>query len=130
MVTLRDLLEALVGRIDDISATEQEKRASVYGEAEADGSLLMDGLMRVEEFEEAAGIRLADDAHVGIDTLSGLLTAILGRFPAVGENITVQDRTLRVEALDGLRVSRIRLLPERESSAANEVSSSDNASEY
>jgi len=127
MVTLRDLLEALVGRIDDITAADKEKRATVDGVAEADGSLLMDGLMRIEEFEEAAGIRLADDAHVGIDTLSGLLTAILGRFPRVGEHITVQDRTLRVEALDGLRVSSVRLLPERDSRAADEGAASDRA---
>jgi len=127
MVTLRDLLEALVGRIDDITAADNAKRPSVYGVAEADGSLSLDGLMRVEEFEEAAGIRVEDDAHVGIDTLSGLLTAILGRFPAVGETIAVEGRTLRVEALDGLRVARVRLLPRRESSSTKNSNSPNSA---
>jgi putative hemolysin len=117
MVTLRDLLEALVGRIDDTTAAEREMTASVQGVPEADGSILLDGLMRVEEFEEAADIHLADGAHAGIDTLGGLLTAILGRFPIVGESIAIQGRTLTVEARDGLRVSSVRLLPTRESSA-------------
>jgi hypothetical protein len=48
----------------------------------------------------------------------------------VGEHITVQDRTLRVEALDGLRVSTVRLLPERDSGAADEGIASDPAGDY
>ncbi|MBA3270024.1 MAG: HlyC/CorC family transporter [Acidobacteria bacterium] len=109
MVTLRDLLEALVGRIDDTLSTEVN--APTEGTIEADGSLLLDGLMRVEEFAEAAGVRLVDESHESVDTVGGLFTAVLGRFPAIGEEITVEGRTLRVEARDGLRVSSVRLLP-------------------
>jgi len=78
---------------------------------EADGAVLLDGLMRVEEFEEAAGIRLDDESHERVDTLGGLFTAVLGHFPEIGEEITVGGRTLRVEARDGLRVATVRLLP-------------------
>jgi CBS domain containing-hemolysin-like protein len=111
MVTLRDLLEALVGRIDDTLATEFNP--PIEGTLEADGSLLLDGLMRVEEFEETVGVRLDAASHEGIDSLGGVFTAVLGRFPALGEEITVKGRTLRVESLDGLRVSTVRVLPFR-----------------
>jgi len=109
LVTLRDLLEALVGRIDDVPL--HEVSAPITEALEADGALLLDGLMRVEEFEEAAGIRLDDESHERVDTLGGLFTAVLGRFPEIGEEITVKGRTLRVEARDGLRVATVRLLP-------------------
>ncbi len=109
IVTLRDLLEALVGRIDDTLSTEVN--APIEGALEADGSLLLDGLMRVEEFEEAAGIKLQDEDHENVDTLGGWFTAVLGRFPVIGEEITIEGRTLRVESRDGLRVSSVRLLP-------------------
>ena len=63
---------------------------------------------------------MTDAARQGSDTLGGLLTSLLGRFPAIGDNIVVEGRALRVEALDGLRVSSVRLLPQRESSVADQ----------
>ena len=47
-VTLRDLLEALVGRIE----TSRPRNAPSEGTLKADGTILLDGMMRVEEFEE------------------------------------------------------------------------------
>ena len=117
IVTLKDLLEALVGRIDDKTAQEDKKSNSPAAVLQANGSLLLDGLMRVTDFEEAASLRLPDDARKGVDTLGGVLTSLLGRFPAIGEDIVVQCRALRVEGRDGLRVSSVRLLPQRESTA-------------
>jgi putative hemolysin len=109
MVTLRDLLEALVGRIDDMPVNEVN--APVEEAPQADGAVLLDGLMRVEEFEELADVRLDGESYEGVDTLGGLFPAVLGRFPEVGEEMTIEGRTLRVEARDGLRVATVRLLP-------------------
>ena len=81
------------------------------GASKSDDSLLLDGLMRVEEFQEATGVRLDDDAHEGVETLGGLLAAVLGRIPEVGEEIVIGGRRLRVEARDGLRVETVRCLP-------------------
>jgi putative hemolysin len=109
MVTLRDLLEALVGRIDDMpsNAVDTSNERSI---ADANGAVLLDGLMRVEELEEAEGIRVDDDLYAGVDTIGGLFTAVLERFPEIGDEITIKGRTLRVEARDGLRVATVRLL--------------------
>jgi putative hemolysin len=109
MVTLRDLLEALVGRIDDAPPTADG--ITTEGDVEADGSVLLDGLMRVEEFEEAAGLRLEEESHEGVETLGGLIAATLGRIPEVGEQIGIGGRALRVEARDGRRIATVRLLP-------------------
>jgi putative hemolysin len=110
MATLRDLLEALVGRIDD--APPAADGITAEGGVEADGSVLLDGLMRVEEFEEAAGLRVeGEESHEGVETLGGLITAILGRIPEVGEQVGIGGRALRVEARDGRRIATVRLLP-------------------
>jgi CBS domain containing-hemolysin-like protein len=94
MITLRDLLEALVGRIEDGPATAGDVPVS-DGRLEADGSILLDGLIRVEEFEELARVRLGDEqAHEGVETLGGLIPAILGRFPDVGEEVRIAGRRL------------------------------------
>ena len=111
IVTLRDLLEALVGRIEDGPPIAGDAPVS-DGRVDPDGSMLIDGLLRVEEFEELAGVALGEDErHEGIETIGGLIPALLGRFPDVGEEVHVGGRRLRVESRDGLRVATARLLP-------------------
>ena len=109
LVTFRDLLEALVGRIDDAPASAAH--AAEEPLANPDKSLILDGLLRVEEFEEVAGIRLDDSLREGAETLGGLLTSLLGRFPEVGEEISIEGRTIIVESRDGHRVASVRLQP-------------------
>lgn len=106
MLTLRDLLEALVGRIEDAPDTQQPT-----AERRIEDVQLLDGLMRVEEFEEAAGIRLADEERQGVDTLGGLVASLVGRFPEVGEEVAIGSRRVRVEERDGFRIAKLRLLP-------------------
>lgn len=117
MVTLRDLLEALVGPIEDRTATEGMLVAE--GRVDTDGSVVLDGLMRVEEFEEVAGVRVDDAVRQGIETLGGLVAAILGRFPEIGEEVTIGQRTVKAEERDGFRVAKVRLLPLAASGASN-----------
>jgi putative hemolysin len=110
MITLRDLLEALVGRIEDGPPAAGDVPIS-DGRLETDGSMLLDGLLRIEEFEELAGVRLSEEeSHEGVETIGGLIPALLGRFPYVGEEVRVGGRRVRVERRDGLRVATVRLL--------------------
>lgn len=108
LVTLDNLLEALVGSIDTGPAIDA---ASAGQRIESDGFLLLDGLLRVDEFVEVAELRLDDDATEGVEPLGGVIPALLGRFPEVGEEIRIGDRTLRIEPRTGLRVATLRLLP-------------------
>jgi putative hemolysin len=109
ITTLEDLVEALVGRIDEEPPLGTDSPAAPA--AEPDGSLLLDGLMRLAEFEELTGLRLDEAVHEEVATVGGLVMERLGRMPALGDEIAVGDRTLRVEALDGRRVATVRLLP-------------------
>jgi putative hemolysin len=108
IVTLENLVEALVGRIEEEPPFGFEAPPITL---EADGSLMLDGLMRLEEFEEVAGVKLPEEIHEQVDTLGGLVMSSLDRIPEVGDEIEVSGRTLHVEVLDGRRVDAVRLLP-------------------
>jgi CBS domain containing-hemolysin-like protein len=108
LVTLADLMRALVGRLDEESAVGGPAGAA----PQPDGSVLLDGLMRVPELEELLGAEL-DEAEGGdVSTVGGLLMARLDRMPGVGDEVTLAGHRLRVEQLDGRRVSVVRLCRE------------------
>jgi putative hemolysin len=108
IVTLSDLMRALVGRIDEESSFGPSGHARV----EADGSMLLDGLMRTHEFEELIGRDLKEPERAGVETLSGLVMALLDRLPQVGDEVALPGHRLRVEGLHGRRVGSLRLFRE------------------
>ena len=107
IATLADVMRALVGRIGDESGTAESGRVV----AEPDGSMRLDGLMRIHEFEELIGGQLEEPERDQVDTLSGLVMARLGRLPQVGDEVAIAGRRLRVEQLEGRRVGTFRLPP-------------------
>ncbi len=88
VVTLEDVIEEIVGEIDD----EQDVRVKRH-EREDDGSWRLSGLMRPDEAAEAVGV-LLDESEVS-DTLGGVLVEHLGRMPERGDRVVVDavDRT-------------------------------------
>jgi CBS domain containing-hemolysin-like protein len=105
IVTLGDLMRALVGRIDEESPAGGPAGVTV----QPDGSLLVDGLTRVHELEELLGTELDEAERGEIATVGGLVMARLDRMPRLGDEAIVAGRRLRVEQLDGRRVSLVRL---------------------
>jgi CBS domain containing-hemolysin-like protein len=106
LVTLENILEELVGQIQD--EFDQEKPMVVKtGEQTWD----VQGALPVHDLEQLIGIPLAED---GVTTTSGLVTRRLGGFPKVGDVLAVGPCELRVEEMDDTRVARLRLqrLPE------------------
>ncbi len=111
IVTIQDLVEALVGPIQDEPALGGADTSAAGGGRAADGSLLLEGLTDLAEFQERTGLPVDPADHHLAKTLGGLVMARLGRVPAAGDQISLHGRTLRVEALDGRRVATVRLLP-------------------
>jgi CBS domain containing-hemolysin-like protein len=105
IVTLGDLMRALVGRIDE----ESPGGGPAGVTPQPDGSLLVDGLTRVHELEELLGTELDEAERGDVGTVGGLVMARLDRMPRAGDEVTVAGRRLRVEQLDGRRVSLLRL---------------------
>ncbi|MFD3739641.1 hemolysin family protein [Streptomyces sp. NPDC058629] len=92
IVTYEDIAEELVGDIADESDTVVEL-------AVADGAgWVVDAGRRLDEIEEATGIVLPEEGDY--DTLAGLIIDRLGRFPIVGDRLTVADVRIEVRTLD------------------------------
>ena len=108
---LEDLVEALVGRMDEEPPSGSGVPSVPLVQAEPDGSMVFDGLTRLSEFEEITGLRLDEQARDTVETLGGLVMTKLGRMPAVGDMVRIAGRVLRVEDLDDRRVAAVRLLP-------------------
>jgi CBS domain containing-hemolysin-like protein len=115
IVTLHDLLGALVGRIQAEEPFETKPLTAPRPSPAPDGSLLVDGLTRLPELEELTGVRLDEASHEAVDTVGGLVMLRLGRLPAVGDEVRVDGWLARVEVLDGRRVAVVRLAPAAES---------------
>jgi CBS domain containing-hemolysin-like protein len=109
LVTLGDLMRALVGRIAEEAApgTPVEDGAPARRE---DGSVLLDGLMRIAELEEVLGQDLPELEEADVDTLGGLVMERLDRIAQVGDEVTLAGRRFRVEAVEGRRAALVRLL--------------------
>jgi len=103
LVTLEDLLEEIVGDVQD--AFDHAEPAVRW---QADGSALVDGLLQIEEVNEAFGLSLEDAYYT---TLGGLVMGRLDHIPAVGDELTLAEHgiRLRVEKVDGLRAAQLRL---------------------
>lgn len=102
MVTLENILEELVGQIQD--EFDQEKPLLVRtGET----SWEVAGTLPLHELQELVGGSLREE---GITTASGWVTQRLGGFPKVGDVVDAGAYQLRVEAMDGMRVARLRVL--------------------
>jgi putative hemolysin len=71
-----------------------------------DGSAVVDGLVLVRDVNERFGLHIDETSYI---TVGGFVLGVLGRRPRVGDTIEVDGRRLRVEALDGIRVARVRL---------------------
>ena len=111
LITLHDLVEGLVGRIDEEPPAAGTDRPAQPRALEADGSQVFDGLTRLRDFEEATGIEVTDEERQAADTLGGLIMLKLGHLPRAGDEVEVGGRQLRVERLRRRRVAEARLLP-------------------
>ncbi len=101
MVTLENILEELVGQIQD--EFDQEKPLAVRLD---DQTWELLGALPVHELAELAGEPLAEE---GITTTSGWVTHRLGGFPKEGDVLTLGACELRVEEMDDRRVARLKL---------------------
>jgi CBS domain containing-hemolysin-like protein len=103
IITLEDLLEELVGDIqDEFDVEETEVRSLESGE------ILVDGGVHLEDLEHDLGISFG---NVEEETVGGFIFGRLARSVQVGDEVEIEGATLRVEAIEGLRVTKVRIIP-------------------
>jgi CBS domain containing-hemolysin-like protein len=104
IVTLEDVVEEIVGEVSD-----EHDRTRTTGRISADGSWTVPGLWRPDEVRDRLGALVPDGP--AYETLGGYVMACLGRVPLVGDEVFVPGWSLRVDAMDGRRVDRLRFTP-------------------
>lgn len=109
LVTMEDLVEAVVGDIDD----EHDEAAAVAITPKPGGVYEADARAPLEDLEAALGAELTpEDFEEEIDTVAGLVTALAGRVPQLGEIIAHPGGyEFQVLDADPRRVKRVRLRP-------------------
>ena len=99
LVTIEDVLEEIVGDIDDEHDDAADEGVLIA--AQADGQFVVDALTPISDFNERFSADFADDEY---DTLGGLLTAAIGHLPEAGEELTLGRFTFRVARADARRL--------------------------
>lgn len=102
MVTLGDVLERIVGEVDE--ETEELEMEDVV--ELAPNLYSVSGLLLTEDIEELFESKIEDEHN---DTIGGVVFSQLGRRPEVGDEVRLNGLVFRVERLDGLRIDRLRV---------------------
>ncbi|MBF0971492.1 MAG: HlyC/CorC family transporter [Actinomyces graevenitzii] len=104
VVTLEDAVEEIVGEVSD---EHDRRRAGIH--LDSAGRWIAPGWSRPDEFTARTTIRIPDDGPY--ETLGGLVMNELGRIPQIGDEVTLPTCTILVDAMEGRRVTRVRITP-------------------
>lgn len=103
LVTIEDVIEQIVGDIDDEYDIEDDQDIR----RDADREFTVRGSTRIEDFNEYFGIELADEEF---DTIAGLVIQQFGRMPRRGESAQIAGMEFRVLRADRRRIDSLRVV--------------------
>jgi putative hemolysin len=110
LISLADILEAIVGDIPTID--ELEEREIIKRD---NGTWLVDGLLPVDEFKEYFHIKKLPGERSGVyHTLGGFVMHKLGRIPTSGDNFEFENYRFEVMDMDENRVDKILVAPHKD----------------
>ena len=101
LVTIEDLLEEIVGEIQDEYDTEEP-----FVEFVDDNEYVFDARLDLDDLNRLMDVELPTEDS---DTLGGFIYSELGRVPAVGSQVTYGDLVFRVESVSGRRIKKVRV---------------------
>jgi len=116
IVTIEDLLEEIVGEIQDEYDVEEPMVVRI-SEHEA----RVDGRADVNELRELFDIELDLEDEEEYDTVGGLIYHRVGGVPVPGDTVQVDTLTLTVESTDGRRVGKVLVVRDNRSSSRDEA---------
>lgn len=104
LVTIEDVLEEIVGEIDDEHDTEEDVDIRNHG----DGRFSVRALTPIDEFNESLGTQFSDEEF---DTIGGLLMQHIGHMPKPGETAVIDGCQFRVLSADRRRLHLLQVTP-------------------
>ena len=125
LVTLEDLIEAVVGNIND----EYDEDSTDDIRTLPNGQIEADGRVELATLEDKLGIRLTPaDSEEEVDTLGGLVSVLAGRVPQRGEVVPFKEAGFDIEVVDAdaRRIKKLRLHKRSSEPAVEDYSDADN----
>jgi magnesium and cobalt transporter len=99
LVTIEDVLEQIVGEIDDEHDEAEDHSTQIA--IQSDGQFVVDALTAIADFNERFGAGFSDDDY---DTIGGLVVEAFGHLPETGEELSLDRFLFRVAKADARRV--------------------------
>ena len=96
LLTIEDLVEVIVGDIDDEYDEEEEEIVKIN-----DNEYLVEGSTKISDVNEQLGINLESEEF---DSIGGFIIGYLKRIPEENEIIEVEDVKFKVESIDKIRI--------------------------
>lgn len=112
VVTTEDLLEELVGEIEDEHDLGEPQRIQALPE----GGYLVDALLSLNDLEDLLDVQFAED--VPYETLAGLILFKLGRFPMAGEALVWDNYLLSCVKVTPTAIRKVRIEPVNQAAQA------------
>ncbi|OYU43427.1 MAG: hypothetical protein CFE44_18445, partial [Burkholderiales bacterium PBB4] len=108
LLTPHDLLEAITGEL------QPDVQADAWATQKTDGTWELDGLMPVGELKARLEMdELPDEERGRYNTLAGLLMAVSGHLPSLGERIVCEAWEFEITGLEGRRIDKVHARPVR-----------------
>ncbi len=116
IVTMEDLLESIVGNIEDEYDTDEEEI-----QRESENRYSVDGMASIDEISDLTGVQLPEGDY---DTIAGLMIKQLGRIPKADEHphVKVKNLTLTADEIDSHRIARITIVKDPPKKAVSPTS--------
>jgi len=105
LVTIEDLLEEIVGEIQDEYDPEEEMLVELI----ATDTYLFNARVGIDTLAEVIAIDIDED---NVDTLGGLLSLLVGRVPEQGKTVTYKNWQFTILSVDGYRIDKVRVEPD------------------
>ena len=111
LVTVEDLLEEIVGEIADEFDRDEESIHRI-----SDREAILDARVSIDELEELFGVKVEEG---DFDSVGGFILSHLGKMPTTGEEVRVDGLVVRILAVSGRRIKRVRVIKEEPPPATN-----------
>ena len=103
LVTIEDILEELVGEIEDEHDVDEEEIIKI-----SDKKFYADAKVEIEEFTEFFNLDI-DPLAIDAETLGGFVISKLGVLPKVGDKVKIEDLTIKVIDADDRKIDKVQI---------------------
>lgn len=108
LITLEDVLEEIIGEVQDEFDEEAEADIKEIGE----DTYIANAMMRIDELVKFFDLKEALFEEDDVDTIAGLVVKLLGRIAQVGDTVSFNGLTFTVKEVDGARITKLQIYKE------------------